>query len=257
MSDNSPPPPPPPPANLNPPPGYSGYQSTPWTSVPLKRVGGLAKALTILLGVVVLGALVDLALLGQRVDLAEDLIAGRIDDDQFTTDLGAASLGSVLFGLATLAVIVLSIIWLYRVVSNHRALGRQTSWSPGFAIGGWFLPPGLYVIPLLILRENWKAAEPTIPPGSDGWRQVKESPLPWVWFVLYSLVPLALAIAGASFFFSNFGGDADDLADSIVDSRGLTVAQSVAVVLGAVAWALVVRGMTTRHTQLSGEATAR
>ena len=84
-----------------------------------------------------------------------------------TTDLGGCGHRRQLAHRgASIALVVLSIIWLYRVPPNHRALGRALTWAPGWAIGGWFLPPLLYVIPLLVLREAWKAADPAVPPGS-------------------------------------------------------------------------------------------
>ena len=55
-------------------------------------------------------------------------------------------------------------IWMYRMAANHRALQRNGTWAPGWAIGGWFLPPGgLYIIPFLMFRELWKASDPNGP----------------------------------------------------------------------------------------------
>ena len=51
---------------------------------------------------------------------------------------------------------VLVMIWMYRISANLRAFGMTTTWHPLFAIFGWFLPPVvLYVIPFLMLREQW------------------------------------------------------------------------------------------------------
>ena len=252
MSDFPSPPPPPP--DLTAPPG-AGFTGTNWGRVPFRRVRGLATAILVLLGVSIIGAAVDLALLPSRVDVAREFLRTG-DEDTFNDEYLGTTLGSTLLGLATIATVVISIIWLYRVVANHRLLGRRTTWSPGFAIGGWFLPPALYVIPLLILRESWKASNPGVPPGDEGWRETPESPLPYVWFLLYSLVPIGLGIAGASIVFQSFGGDAEDIADSITDTQGIAVAQGIVSILGAIAWALLVRAFTTRHTELTGEVKA-
>ena len=53
------------------------------------------------------------------------------------------------------------------------------------------------------------------------------------------------------------GSDAEDLADSFDDRLGLLVAQSIVGILSAVAWGLLVRALTDRHTRLTGEARAR
>ncbi len=239
---------------MAPPPGGG---ATNWGRAPFKRVRGLVTAILVLLIVAAIGSLIDIALLSKRIDVARDFLRTG-DEDAFNDEYMTTTLGSALLGIASVALIVISIVWLHRIVSNHRLLNRHTSWSPGFAIGGWFLPPALYVIPTLILRENWKASDPSVPPGSDAWKQAKESPLIYVWFVLYSLAPIALGIAGASVIFQGFGGGSnEDLAESIVDTKGITIAQSIVSVLAAVAWGLVVRGLSARHTQLTGEATGR
>jgi Domain of unknown function (DUF4328) len=153
-------------------------------------------------------------------------------------------------------VIVLSMIWLYRVAANHRSLGRQLTWAPGWAIGGWFLPPLLFIIPLLMLRESWKASAPDVPPGSPEWKQKGESPLIWTWFLVYSVVPIVLAILGASQF-RNFSRDTEDLAEYFDEQQGLIIASGLVTVLAAIAWGLVVREITSRHARLSGEAAIR
>ena len=165
-------------------------------------------------------------------------------------------MGSFVTGAASLAVIVLTMIWLYRVASNHRDLGRQLTWAPGWAIGGWFLPPLLYIIPLLMLRETWKAATPTVPAGSPEWKRQGESPLLWAWFVLYSVIPIVLAGLGASQFW-DLSRSTEDLAEYFDEQQSLIIAQGVVAVLAAVVWALVVRDITRRHTQLTGETTLR
>ena len=60
-------------------------------------------------------------------------------------------------GALQIAAAVVVIIWMYRLAWNHRALHRGGTWGPAWAIGGWFLPPIVYVIPTLMLHELWKA----------------------------------------------------------------------------------------------------
>jgi len=248
---------PPPPPNLAPPPGYVGYERGPGGQVPLQRVQKLRTALFVLLAIVAVGSLVVLATTPAQVDAARELLDGTIDSDTFTERQAGSSLAQLLVGASTIAIIVLTMIWLYRIAKNHRALGRQGTWGPGWAIGGWFLPPVLYIIPTLMLREHWKASEPGVPPGDDRWRSAKEPVLVYVWFVLYSVVPLALAIAGSATFFRGFGQDAEDLAEALEDTQGLSMASAAVTTLAAVAWFLVVKGLTERHTALTGENAGR
>lgn len=243
---------PPPPPDLTPPPGYVGYKPGLAGSLPLQRVQKLRTALLVLLAVVAVGNLIVLATIPSQVDAAREYINDR-DEDKFVEQQAGALIAQLLVVATTIAIAVLTLIWLYRIAKNHRALGRQGTWGPGWAIGGWFLPPFFYVIPTLTLREHWRASNPEIPPGDDGWRAGPEPFLVYLWFVLYSVVVLALNIANTSVAFSGFGGDVDEQAQSIVDGKSLNMALAAVSALAAVAWFLVVRGLTERHTALTGE----
>lgn len=248
--------PPPPPPGLTPPPNAVGYEGGAYSSVRLERTGGLARWITILLAVSAITSLVSAALTPAITDNARDFLDGAKSDDDFTAANLSLSVPTFIGGAVGLALVVLSIIWLHRVVRNHRAIGRGLRWSPGWAIGGWFLPPlVLYIIPLLVLRENWKASDPESPVGDDSrWRASADPPVLWVWWVLYGLAPIVFIVLGTSVGFGGgFGGDIDDIAENIVDSSGITIGQQVVNVLAAVAWALVVRGLTARHRRLTGE----
>ena len=218
-------------------------------------MGGLAKALLIVLAIVVVGQLLSVATTGSVSDAAEEYLRTG-NEDAFEDDLAVNGVTSLLAGAASIAVIVLSIIWLYRIAANHRALARQLTWAPGWAIAGWILPPLLFIIPLLMLRESWKAASPDVPPGSPEWKQKGDSPLIWIWFLLYSIVPIVLAVLGASQFW-NVSQDTADLAEYFDEQVPLIVAQGIVTVLAAIAWALVIRDITRRHTELTGETTLR
>jgi hypothetical protein len=250
------PPPPPPPPDLAPPPGYTAYSQNLSTSVDLKRVGGLAKAIVILLAVYAVGELIRIAGMPGVVDSAKEFKANPGNDDAFLEDVGTFVLMGALSQAAMLAIIVLSIIWTYRIVKNHRVIGRTTTWGPGMAIGGWFLPPFLYVIPTLVLREAWKAADPTVPPGDERWKRGKDNPLLWAWFLVYGVGTVVLSIISSSLQFRQLGGEADDLADAYADNLGVMIALSVLGLVSAVLWALLVRQWTARHTTLTGEAGA-
>ncbi len=53
----------------------------------------------------------------------------------------------------------------------------MTTFAPVFAVVGWMLPPFLYVLPFLILRELWKASDPGTPVADEGWRRRPVTPL--------------------------------------------------------------------------------
>jgi hypothetical protein len=261
VSDAGSTPPPPPPPNLTPPPGYAAYEPTLAGAVSLRRVQGLRTAIVILLGVYAIGALVALFATPVAVDAARkylDSARTSSDEDDFLGSVAVTGISGFLTVAATIAIVVLSMIWLYRIVGNHRAIGRRTSWSTGWAIGGWFVPPLIvYAVPMLVLRESWKASDAAVPPGDDRWRQNPVNPIVYVWWVLYGLAPIVFIAAGVTFETSGFGQDPDDLADSLIEGQALTMAQSIVGVLSAIAWALLVRGLTARHVALTGETRTR
>lgn len=258
MSDVGPePPPPPPPPDLAPPPGYAAYAPNLSASMPLRRVGGLRTGIVVLLAVFSVGALIQLAGIAKVVDSARDFLAGNLSEDDFRNDLGVYSLSGLVTSAAQIALAVLSIVWLYRIVRNHQDIGRRVTWTPGWAVGGWFLPPVIYIIPTLVLRETWKAADPEVAPGDDRWKSGSDNPLLWVWFVVYVVGSVIVQAVSFRVQFRTFGGDMDEVADTFKDARAVLVAQAIVGVLGAVAWALVVRAWTARHIRLTGEAAGR
>ncbi len=250
MSDEQLPPPPPPP-DLAPPPGYQGYSGLP----SLRHVGGLARWIALLVMVFIVGQVIQLAAAPSVVSSAQDLLDGAQSGDDFLDDFERYNLLGLLAGAATVALVVLSIIWLFRTMKNHRELGRNGTWAPGWAIGGWFVPPFvLYVVPLLVLRETWKASDPSSPPGDEGWKRGPDNPLIWVWWVLYGIAPLVFLVAGVRQQIGMSTGDAEDIADAMDGRLGLLIASGLASIASGVVWVLVVRGITERHRRLTGEA---
>jgi hypothetical protein len=253
-------PPPPPPPDLAPPPGYAGYQARPWGAVTLKRVGGLARAIMVLLAICAVAQLVLMLFIPGYVEDSRDFADGLIDEDTYVErQVGFVGM-SFISGAASIAVVVLSIIWLFRIAKNHRSLQRSTTWGPAWAIAGWVVPPLLFVIPTLMLREQWQAAEPSSPPGDQSWRASRPPALVWVWFVVYSaysISPIVFAATGASAFGSGFGGDVADAARDVADSPAALWVPAVLLIVSAVLWGLVVRGITTRQRRLTGEDSAR
>jgi hypothetical protein len=247
VSDDRPEPPPPPP-NLSPPPGYAAY-----TGASSGRIKTILTMRTIVIGVLVLLAASGIYQLTRTpglVDTSKDFLADRIDEDQFTDEF-SSGVNTLLF-LPFAACVVASVMWLYQLIRAHQDLGRRGSWGPGWAISGWILPPFvLYVIPMLVLRETWRAADPDVPLGDDRWRNGSVHPLLWVWWVLYGLAPLVFTVMGLRTQIGNIGADEKDIAESFVDNSGLLYAQSIVSLLAVVAWGGLVYLWTDRHQRLT------
>ena len=239
-----------------PPPGYVAYKAAPAPTAEVKRIGGLAITVMILTGVVALGTLGTMIMSGGVSQDAEEFLEGQLTDSEFEDAIGPLNAVQLLTGLATLATAVITIIWMYRIARNVRAYGRQTTWSPLFAIFGWFLPPMvLYIIPFLMMRELWKASDSTVVDDSDTWRKSGENPVLWAWFALFGLLPAVVLAVQVGSLTSNGipTGDLDSVAESLDDFGTVALITGLVNILAAVVWIMFVRQLTDRHTHLTGE----
>jgi hypothetical protein len=91
-------------------------------------------------------------------------------------------------GFLSIAVAVLMIIWAFhftRAVNRHRPYGRR--WTPGWAIGAWFIPIANYFICPAILMENEKIAKAATHGNTEGWAHEQVHPLTVFWFGAWAL----------------------------------------------------------------------
>ena len=210
----------------------------------------------VLTGVVAVGTVGGTIASAAVTQDATDFLRGQLSEDEFENAIAPLTTIQLVTGLATVAAGVITIIWMYRIARNVRAHGRQTAWSPLFAIFGWVLPPMiLYIIPFLVLRELWKASEPTPQNGSDSWKKSADNPLLWVWLVVFGILPaVILAIqVGALTSGGLPTGNLDSVADSLEDFGALAFAGAGINVVAAVVWVSFVSGLTKRHRSLTGE----
>lgn len=234
------------------PPGYVGYTPSPMTSTPLKRTAGSERAASIAVAAAAALALGGLVAGRFVVDDADAFIAGTIDQDEFIEAATPYLLLSFVQGIAVIASAVLVIVWMYRIASNHRALHRDATWGPGWAIGGWFLPPLLYIIPFLMFRELWRASDPDVPIGGE-WRSRPVSRLVPAWFVLYSIVPIVLLVFQSGDLMSAFSGSETEVAEQLTGGQGPAVSGAAATVASAAVFIAMARGLGARHRRLTGE----
>jgi len=247
-------PPPPPPPGLSTPAGYVAYQSGP--TVATRRIGGLATAIVVLTTIVAVVTVVTTFISVAVAGDAKDYLAGDLTDDEFRTAIAPLNATQSLAGLATLVTGILTIIWMFRIASNIRAYGRRTTWHPLFSIFGWFLPPMLlYIIPFLVLREQWKGSDPDGLDGTDGWKANADNRVLWGWFALYGLLPAILFVVQiGTVLNAGLGtGDLESLADTIDDAGLLTFVSGAFVVGAAACWIVFVRQLTARHRTMTGE----
>lgn len=259
---STPPPPPPPPLHGGPPgyppppvvpgapPGYTPYNTNPAAAY-VKRIGGLAKAIQILVVcIIVVGVLGALVTLGQR-SVFRDYLDGEATRSEADDALATIALPGALASLLQVAVIVLTMIWMFRLAKNLQLLGRTgATWKPGWAIGGWFLPPVLFVIPFLMFRELWRGSDPQTPPHAPNWKQAAVAPIVTLWWLLYGVAGVLLTTTQIG----SFGRtEIEDVAEFYADSGSLTLVATLIQLASAVAYVLLVRQLTARQRAATGE----
>jgi uncharacterized BrkB/YihY/UPF0761 family membrane protein len=222
---------------------------------PFDRIRGLAKWLGVLVLVSAVVQVLSLISTYALSDEASAYLRGDISENDFISSYVVVAIVGVLSAVVSIALIVLTFIWMFRLATNNRKLGRQSRWAPGWAIGGWFCPPlVLYVIPFLMFRELWKGSDPQFGPHDSRWTTAKVSPLVTVWWLLYGILPLLMIPLGFSMAFGSVSGSSTaDLAQQIEDTMAITALSTVGGVASSVAYFLLVRGLTARQTALTQE----
>ena len=105
-------------------------------------------------------------------------------------------------GLRSLGFLVTAVsflMWMHRVYRNLRALGnRILGFSPGSAVGWWFVPFANLVQPYLAMKEIWRGSDPQSFGGTHNQQKASSAVVGWWWafhltmgFVLYLATILA------------------------------------------------------------------
>jgi Domain of unknown function (DUF4328) len=116
---------------------------------------------TIVKALLIAGAVVSvLSMIVAALELAFPPVTGQ---EEMGENVGgfAVALLTLGIGLLTLAVFVATVVfflmWLYRSYKNLPAFGaRRTSYSPGWAVGSFFVPFANLVIPYRAVKELWQ-----------------------------------------------------------------------------------------------------
>ncbi|SEF17460.1 DUF4328 domain-containing protein [Jiangella alba] len=202
------------------------------------RLGGQRTALTVLLAIIAVVSVLSIAAYAGRIGYVDEVLeSGSIDRAAAEDADGFVAVGEILWVLLMLAIAPVFIVWQYRHAKNARLLGSQDGGvaSPGWAIGGWFIPLANFVIPAINLfgnaRHSTTSAErrgPAIVP---------------VWAVCWGLAAALDRGAQASI--------PDELSSDYLDrlrtADTLSLAANVGYIAAAVLAVVMVRTLTTRQ----------
>ncbi|MBN2114492.1 MAG: DUF4328 domain-containing protein [Acidimicrobiia bacterium] len=218
----------------------------PWAAARATRLSpGLHTAVRVFLYLTAGAAGLAVVALGNAIPKMHDwwtAPAGSDADElaawQEASDLWAVAAGFV--GLAGLVLFILLLVWgsqAYRSLEPTGAGGR--SWSPGWAVGAWFIPIAALIIPRLVLSEIERMAHPDNGPSPIGerWRQQPLLGAGVAWWVLLLAAgvtgTIAMGIMSAGSMLSGTGAEAvTTITDGDLYRNGLVVMSAAMALLG-------------------------
>ncbi|HYU57511.1 MAG TPA: DUF4328 domain-containing protein [Actinomycetota bacterium] len=134
----------------------------------------------------------------RQMRLLSDTIAGRISIRELNARLAGPGVIGGLADLVGLTLIVLWLVWQHRSQSNLRALGMQDlRYTPGWAVGWWFIPVANIWMPYLTVRELWRASDPAAGPSDWKTRQARPVLAWWLTYLLPGVVIVPLFVIAA------------------------------------------------------------
>lgn len=113
----------------------------------------------------------------------------------------AIGLVSLLSSAVSLGTIIVYLVWTHQAAKNVRAFGQQMlEFTPGWAVGWWFIPFASLWLPYKALREIWRASDPDTVGAKDGTAWVSSAvpglfPLWWSTYILNGVVATLIAFA--------------------------------------------------------------
>jgi hypothetical protein len=202
--------------------------------VPVRRLRNLGVAVIVLLGVQIVCFGIGIAAHVRRINLVDDIFAGRTPSQRTwnSTNLLAdtfTTIGFILF----VACAIVWLIWQHRGQANARTLtGNRTKFTPGWAVGWWFIPLANLFMPFLTMLDLARTSV-----GRERWRTQGFSVLIPLWWIAWlGFVFTGLGLSGGGVSYSAMRND----------DRLAIVSASIGIVAAALAlW--IVRAVTDRQ----------
>lgn len=159
-----------------------------------KRTQLLFWILVILLVLSIVAVFSDLA----QAKLINRAIRGETitESEAIANDARQAAIG---FGQTVLyiASFVVLCMWIYRANKNLRSLrAAGLRFTPGWAVGWFFIPIVNLFRPYQVVSEIWKASDPKVDTTDDtSWKAVATSPIVGCWWALFLISAFVAQIA--------------------------------------------------------------
>ncbi len=151
-----------------------------------RDLSGLATALKATLGVYMAIAAISLWLGWLEIELLQRAATGAVVSQ---TEAAASDLGQTLLGGFYLLILVVTAVvflrWTYLSSRNVRSLGADAlKFTPGWAVGWYFIPIANLWKPYEALKETFKASHPDF---TENWREAPHPAIMPLWWTLWIL----------------------------------------------------------------------
>jgi hypothetical protein len=121
------------------------------------------------------------------------VVGGSVGDGNIGA-AGALVLGSLLLQGVTMFTGITFLVWMHHAAKNIRSFGHQgLEFTPGWAVGWWFIPIASLWKPFQALREIWRGSDPDgVGTGNAGsWMASPVPSLFGLWWAMYLLAGFA------------------------------------------------------------------
>jgi hypothetical protein len=182
-----------------------------------------------------------------QVSFISDVLAGaELPDEAAVANDARESLSALLWLVVFAASAVAFLVWIHRAYRNLTALGnpeRHLEYSPGWAVGSYFIPFANLVWPYKVMRELWTKSDPKVRTADDlTWYSSGAPPLVTIWWLAW----IAAGVVGRLSI--TFADNARD-PDAMLWATKFSIAADALALAAAVFAFLVVRGVTARQDE--------
>ena len=142
--------------------------------------------------------------------------------------------------IAVLVTAIVWFVWEFRAHANLRAARLSgLQYSPGWAVGWWFVPFANLVMPFAAVRELWKASD-----SRDDWWKTRTWPVVGWWWASYLLAGVVGTVGSIT------SDQESPRISGLIATDMWIIAAQIVVVIAAVLAILIVRSVVRRQDAL-------
>ncbi len=157
------------------------------------------------------------------------------DSDVFVLMANVAYFGTFFFSVVAFG------FWIHRSYANLGTLGvGPLRFSPGWAVGSYFVPIMNWFRPYQVMAEIWRATDPRSLAGSDEWQHAAVSPVVGLWWASWIIGAFVGGLVSRVAF-----ADPTDFAQWVIQDQ-IAIGQYAILLVSALLAIAVVRSVTRR-----------